>query len=765
MTAIPTGKKWNFIVVPLILIALNTAMFGDVLFFQEGRILSREGLDLFRGEMFGLDFEFREIKKGNFPLWNPYLYSGAPFFDGLSSNALYLPNYVHLLLPLPTAINVGIALHTFLIGFFTYLWTFRRRLHPLACLLSSGLIMFSGPYFMHIYPGHLANLCAMTWVPLFLLAIDGLLDRPSVGWCLLGIFAVTMQILASQPQYTYYTAVTGGLYIGLSLIKASRRYLVVAGLSAIGAGSLLIAAVQLIPGLLSAQEGIRSSGLSLQYASTFSFPPENFLTLLAPSFFGDMTTIPYWGRYYLWEMSLFIGVTGFFLSLYGMVYGPKQIRHYSGTMVFLLLLLALGVHTPLFNLLYHYLPGFDRFRGTSKFIFPATLFLVMLSGIGLDSLIKNKTLSRVFIIAPLITGSIFILIVPLFSNHPHWWSQLVQALGSSGETFLFPKFYADTGFIEDARRWASRALLTSGIICLILALFFLLRNYYDKVIYGLVFMALGEVVLFAFANKTTFDVRSVGVDEFKQFYGSHPGDYRVLNSYNPNMALSTGGKDLWGYGPAVPLRYAQFIAFSQGLNPDSTLQKIKITHNHPLFKMLRCRFIIQPGEKRFSIQEIAQPLPHLLLLQEWKTLPRREDIFREMAKPAFDPRRRLILESEPLPRPDQCNGAGSIAIEEASTDFLRIRGKLDRAALLLITDSYHASWRAKPLSGSGQQAYTVMPANYILMAIPLAAGEQHFILEYLPQSFRIGKWLSLFSLALYMIVLIGYWKKRTSSQR
>ena len=80
-------------------------------------------------------------------------------------------------------------------------------------------------------------------------------------------------------------------------------------------------------------------------------------------------------------------------------------------------------------------------------------------------------------------------------------------------------------------------------------------------------------------------------------------------------------------------------------------------------------------------------------------------------------------------------------------------------------DSYSSGWQARALSGSVQQNYKVMPANYTLMAIPLAAGEHRLILEYKPLAFLIGKWLSLFSLMIYIIALICYLRKRYKYQR
>jgi hypothetical protein len=575
-----------------------------------------------------------------------------------------------------------------------------------------------------------------------------------------------MQILAAQPQYVYYTAVAAGIYCSFSLIKTTRRGIFVAGLLAIFLGSLLISSVQIFSGIQSAKEGIRSLGVSFQFSSMFSFPPENFLTLLSPFFFGDMTKVPYWGRCYLWEMSLFIGVTGFFLAVYGALYGEKRLRRYSVTMAAILLLISLGAHTPLFKLLYHYLPWFNKFRGTSKFIFPASLFLSMLAGIGMDSLIKNPHVSRKFILAPFAAGTLLVSMSHLISIYPNQWSKLMQAVRATGESYLPPQAYLDAAFIESTGQFASSALLTSGIICLILTLFLLFRKYTDKALYCVVIMACAEVFIFASVNRPVFDIRSVMLDDFKKFYADHPGDYRVLNLFIPNMAVSNGSKDIGGYSPVVLKRYAQFIAFTQGADPNRIIQFPSFQRYHPLFRMLRCRYVIIPRDNGVFIQEmVRQTLPRLLLIQDWQTLSRSDDIFQEMAKTTFDPLRKVILESVPVPQPDRMPTAGTVVIEESSTDSLHIRGKLGRAAILLITDSYSSGWQARALSGSVQQNYQVMPADYTLMAIPLAAGEHRLILEYKPLSFLIGKGLSLFSLGIYIIVLIWYLKKRYKYER
>ena len=47
-----------------VLFMITLAMFGDVLFTDSGRILSAPGLDLYAGELAGLDFVYRELGNG-----------------------------------------------------------------------------------------------------------------------------------------------------------------------------------------------------------------------------------------------------------------------------------------------------------------------------------------------------------------------------------------------------------------------------------------------------------------------------------------------------------------------------------------------------------------------------------------------------------------------------------------------------------------------------------------------------------------------------
>ena len=89
-------------------------------------------------------------------------------------------------------------------------------------------------------------------------------------------------------------------------------------------------------------------------------------------------------------MCPFVGAGGLVLAIYALfVVRRREVWVYFGLSV-TLFALALGHYTPLFEVLYQYAPGFNRFRGWSKFIHPASLFVVMLSATGFDALLRRE---------------------------------------------------------------------------------------------------------------------------------------------------------------------------------------------------------------------------------------------------------------------------------------------------------------------------------------------------------------------------------------
>jgi len=743
----------------LLLFALTLAMFGDLLFVGGTRVFGHQATDLFLQYYPWRDFGFRELAKGNLALWNPYIFSGAPYFGGMQAGLLYPLNWLFLFLPSPAAINWTIALNLFATGAGMFFWMRVRGLHVVASFFAGALIMFSGPHFLHVFAGHLPHLAAMTWSPLVFCAIDAVFKTRKLGWCLLGMFAVTLQVMAGFPQYVFYTAIIAGLYSGLRLIGRGNWRL--AGmLLSIYLGGAALAAVQLLPAIEATHETVRGIRLPFDFASMLAFPPENLVTLLAPSFFGDIAS--YWGRCYLWETSLFLSVTGLALAVYATIYVERRIKWIPLAVTLTALVLALGVHTPLFAILYAHLPGFDRFRGIAKFTFPASLFVVLLAATGLDRLFKQGKVEAKFVVAIFIVAA-GLGIAGIWMGIAHSWPGLMNRMHATGETYLVPHLYTDTEFVAKAQHRAATSIFVAAGTCAAVGAFLAFRKRDARTLYGLVVLGIVEVFCFAHAARPTFDTRTIVSSEEKSFLDKHPGDYRIVNPRNPNSAMSLRVPDIWGYDPTVVRRYAEFITWTQDGDPNNATLYVKFTHFDPLYAMLRLRYVFGQRANELETAEAPIPaMPHLQLISNYRLVKDRDAIFDALRSKSFDPTREVILESDPMPKPSPNEKLGNARIVESSTDSLTIEADVEQSSILLITDVYTPAWRAISLPGSAQSNYQVLPANYILRAVPLATGHHRLRVEYAPGSFAIGKWISIVT-AFCFLVTMGWCGKRGCS--
>jgi hypothetical protein len=763
----PLPLKPRYLLLPMvvvILLGLTLAMFADVIFTTQSIFLSHPSTDLCSQFIYWRLFGATQIKQGNLPLWNPQVFSGTPFFAMFQSALLYPPNIVYLFFSLPKAINLDIAINIFLSGLFTYLWTSYRRLHPLSCLLVSILQMFCSARFLHIYAGHLEGLASMTWAPLIFLSIDGLIMQDKIrkckswAWVLLGIFAVAMQGFAGHPQYFVYTAIAVGFYVGFELITTPGRIRILGQVISMYIGAMALVAVQFLPGFLLAEESVRGGGVAYEYAAMFSFPPENLITLLAPKFFGNETTVPYWGRCYLWEMVFFISVTGFFLALYGAMFGDKNKRRYLGLTITLLLLLALGNNTFFFRFFYDWLPGLNRFRGPSKFIFPASLFLTFLAGVGLDTIIGNNRVNRKVILGLLLTAiglSVFALLIHISaaSDGVNVWQNSIHLVNNTHESYLSSQLYQNRDFIERSGSNAANTLLIAAGFCIVLALLFELRKYMSLTIILIVFLSIAEILVFARGTRPTTSLSTLYDRELARLTRVQSGEFRLLNLVNPNSGMYFGLNEIWGYQSLILKRYAEFIAFTQGQSPEQVTSSVSVTKFSRLFSFLRCRYVYNSIDNRNRLLESTAVLPRAFLVHEYSLIKDRSTIFSILTTPAFDPTNIVILEEPPNPPPEKSGQTGVVSIQDISTDELMVELELTSPAILVITDSYSKGWRVNPLPGSAQTNYQLLPADYVLRAIPVSAGKHRFILEYAPIGYRIGKWISIISLIIYLAIV------------
>jgi len=105
----------------------------------------------------------------------------------------------------------------------------------------------------------------------------------------------------------------------------------------------------------------------------------------------------------------------------------------------------------------------------------------------------------------------------------------------------------------------------------------------------------------------------------------------------------------------------------------------------------------------------------------------------------------MLVAADPAEKPTHAGG-------------LVYRIRRGRPEFLLVTDNYSRLWRATPLSPGPQASYDVLPADWVLRAIPLQAGTHHIRLRYSPRSVPIG--FAVTGLTVVGLVGAAFWTRR-----
>jgi hypothetical protein len=744
------SRAW---IMPAYFAGLALCLFGDCLVVS-GRVPAEIDSDLRCQYLPWRQFAFDQIRSGHFPLWNPYQFSGTPFFGDPQSAMLYPPNWLNLVLSPPVAASWLMAGHFFLAAYFTGLWARRRGLSLLPCLLAGTLYGCCGTITTNIRAGHLPLLCSAARTPLLFICVDGLFDEVRMRawpwilhrawrWILLGSAVVAMLATDGFPQFAYDSALAVALYALLNLRGSSNRLRSIAALVCMYALGAALAGAQLLASAQVASESVRAGGLSIAEAGTFALPPENLLTLLVPGVFGDRVHLAYYGRWYWWEACIFIGPAAVLLAVFGAAQRKRQ-SIVAITMIVVTLLVALGPATPLFTLLYHALPAFGDFRAPGRFALVAELFIALLAGEGLQHLsVQDTTKWRATAGAGLLS---LVLIGAAIWVSTAGFDGLIRTLQT-----MDARPSLDPNFPRLAAAFAAREFAIAAGVALLAAI--ALAVWRKKKIGPIVVAVLagGQIIYFAFDQRASSDRDApLPANWATALAALSPGDRAFI--YND---LFADGQTLnaVGYNPLVLNRMGHFLAATQNQNVAEVGMNAPAATLPPVYRMLRASMMI-PSQYGGPVYPLSDPLPRLKLMGQWKVAQSSEEALSDVLDSGFDPALSVILESAPVfqsPAGSAAdNAVGSVRLLSETVNDLEIEADVSSPRVLLITDAFSAGWRVVPLDADTQQDYRVIPGDYCLRAIPLAAGHHHFRLEYRPTAVIAGAFISIFAIVFYL---------------
>jgi len=413
----------------IIFILLVLALFHR--FFLFGEVLI--GGDLINNYIPYKHIFVEQIKSGQFPFWNPYTFSGKPFYADIQIGVFYPLNWLFILLPIPMCFTLLVILHLIIggVGIFYYACEFvRERIYA---LISAIIFILSGFFSIRIYTGVVLFIFTGVWAPIVFLLLNRWFKKQNfkyIGWL---AFVISMQILAGSPQIAFYTIFCVIIFVlsrwifwgkiaellteGRNLSDDSVESLklnvsggfnkfkvLVAPIVAIIL-SFLISAIQILPThQLIKYSFDRAGGARWEYVIDGSLNIKGLLTYIVPFFFYyPWDESLYWGmNLSFWELNNYLGILPivfiFFYIIFQMIDGKlrvffkrsekitlNQFSIFTWCIVILLsLTLAFGGNSPLFRLFYIIIPGFNVFRDPVRIIFLYTIGIALLTGIATE---------------------------------------------------------------------------------------------------------------------------------------------------------------------------------------------------------------------------------------------------------------------------------------------------------------------------------------------------------------------------------------------
>lgn len=734
------------------------------------------------------------FKSGEWPLWNPYSFTGTPLLATYHSATLY-PLNILLLLPKYWAWGLFIFSQTLIAAISMYLLLSFWVWSNLARLTGAMIFALGGLMTTWLELGTAVH--AIAWLPLSLYFIECYLSKFQFRYLLLLIASLTFLILAGHVQILTFSFTVLFVFIFIrswdkNLKKFSTYFFPTVACLGL---SLLLCSLQLLPSLDLLSKSIR---LTESYIGEFNFgllPLKDFLKFFVADFFGNPVTRNYWGFLNYSETSSFIGSLTLPLLLFSYIYLKR-----NKIIIFFLILLPISLLLIFDNYIsytiYSLKIPFLTSSYASRMLFITTFSAAILSAFTIDQIIKEKQIEKLFKLAIWSWASFVGILIGSVLVHLIIQNIIESVTGKTHlrfylDLYLSDKDYALSNFIISMRNSILPILLVSAFL-----IFFILIRYIQiKFIqrYYITLLCLGLFILITFdlgryfLKFNPFVPQKIIFPEVPalNFLQKQPGVFRIGREHAevlpPNTWMGYKLQSLEGYDPLYLNRYGKFIHYLNGgdirTGNSARYAELSSKYDSPFIDAANVKYFIGIGrdrngyipgnllnyhfneagynklfnDKSAVILENPKALPRVYFASSFKVVDESnlENII--MTDSSFDPRITALLEKDL--KIATTSGKGKVSILSYNPNIVKIKTETENPEILILADQFDEGWKAKV---DGKEV-TISPANYIFRAIKVPAGEHEVIFSYYPKSFDIGLKISLitfFSISLYSFVLV-----------
>ena len=713
-----------------------------------------------------LVFTINSLRQGIFPLWNPYIFGGTPYFASNQAALLYPINVICYMFGPQQFWVVAATLRLLIAGCGMYLFMRRLGTGSLGALLSGAIYMF-GSFSIVWLNFAVHNVVAL--LPLTLWLILRIIERPS-RWTILALIGiVAAQMFGGHPETSLFFLLTCACFTAVWLVgKANWKR---AGLSVIAAVilGLGLTAVQWIPTLDLVFRSIRVELIDANQnlPASEQFSPlggmkqaklgnlRYWLLSVAPEMWGtprgtqDREWLPprvtrYGGNYN--ELASYIGLATLPLVAAGALRGGNRRGSIFFGAMFVVCLLLLYPLPGVYRI--GYLPVLKLSYGL-RFGFGMLLAGAALAGFGLEWLRTAGSRSRWLVVL----GLAFLVAINVAITAILWNGQHLRLLLGFDPTDTQRTFIAT---IYSPNNWRIFLPATTGIIAIV-ALVATMQKWLTFRVAGLLIMGaiLTDLIGIGFGYN--------GFTEPQDIYPARgavaellrdSAQYRVLNldnSFTSNSGMTHGIQTMNGNDDLLNSPQWWFVARGEdGIIPDPVKYRLNI-HAQRLVDLMNVRYIFSTRPVICDTPQascaLAEKGGNLLIQYNRTAFPRayamsryievkREEAEDMVYAPLFDPRYAVVVE-EPLKGQMRSDPVGSlipVKIVSYTPNRVELAPNMLYTSVVVLGDTYDPDWQ---VTIDGQPA-KLLRANSVFRGVVVPAGPHSVVFSYRPRSVLYG---------------------------
>jgi len=750
-------------------------------------------------------------KRGEFPLWVPYIFSGMPGYGALLVTGDRWWDVVSAVI-FGTAKLIGtifgsdtarIAFWYVLYGVGVFVLVRRKQHVPLVALLASVAAVFSTFVIVWVMIGHLTKPVALAMFPWILLGLESIRQRWDPVHALLLVIAVHVLIESTHLQMVFYGVCTFGLYLLFELVsclvrreRASgvlRAGLVLGGAAALSFGMAAdryLTTLEYTPystrGTVpikfkinpdSAQQQ-KLDGNDYEYATNWSFSPEEMITFVIPNYFGfgkidyrgpltgGRTTkiMAYWGQMPFTDAANYMGIIVLVLAIIGAWFYRRDVFvQFLIVLSLFSLLLSFGKNMPLlYDLFYYHVPLFNKFRAPSMALVMLQFAVPILAAYGMRGIAEHGSDrmlrwllvgAAVWLVAGLVGPA---LIESSYRESVTSSQQLAQYSDQVKGTlarFVFSEMRSD---------WiASGILLLLGVGLLWLWRRGTLAPYWALV--GLLALTIVDLWRVGYRPMETVKGNAVARTfqryDYVDFLKRDSSLYRIADFGAlpvPNASAYYGLENIHGYHSAK-LRIYQDLMDEAGNGGGSVIM------NPFLWDLLGVKYILAQQPMFQQSQPVFRSATGALVYENPTALPRAffvrhaarlrdTEILERLRAGNFDPRDTVFFEDAVPAGVVPPDSTATVELLEHAFHTQRYRVRASGTNVLFVSEVYYpVSWKAF-LDGN---EVPVHKANFAFRAVVVPPGEHTLEFRFISPAFERGKAVSMASTAIVLLAMVG----------